>query len=143
MDWFRRILNFQRRRHKQRKNNVGVSMATDCGQSDGKAQHEHTLSHKVLQMMPLDVVRQIADIDASVLLRRVSETLHRVLFAPSAVFNRTSGSAVGNSAPGRARATVAATKAVAATRPAARRVGPPAARGARPTSRRPRPFTLP
>lgn len=52
-----------------------------------------TLSHEVLQVMPLDIVRQIADIDAAVLLRRIPNALHHVVL----VFRRTRRSSAASS----------------------------------------------
>ena len=39
-----------------------------------------TLSHEVLQMVPLDIVRQVTDIHASFLLRGVANRCHHLLF---------------------------------------------------------------
>ena len=37
-----------------------------------------TLSHKVLQVMPFHIVREVADIDTAILLRRVSNAGHHL-----------------------------------------------------------------
>jgi hypothetical protein len=37
-----------------------------------------TLAHEVLQVMPLDIVRKVADVDTTVLLRRIPNTLHHL-----------------------------------------------------------------
>ncbi len=38
-----------------------------------------TLPHKILEMMPFDIVREIADVDAAVLLRRLADVGHDLL----------------------------------------------------------------
>jgi hypothetical protein len=44
-------------------------------------------------VMPLDIVRQVADVDAAILLRRVANTLHHVVL----VFRRTRRSSAASS----------------------------------------------
>lgn len=50
-----------------------------------------TLSHKVFQMMPFDIVREVAHIDATVLLGRLAHGLHHLFFGGSAIFERSGG----------------------------------------------------
>ena len=54
---------------------------------------DRTLAHEVLQVMPLDIVRQVANVDAAILLRRVANTLHHVVL----VFRRTRRSSAASS----------------------------------------------
>jgi hypothetical protein len=48
-------------------------------------ERDRTLSHEILQVMPLDVVGQIPHIDTTVLLGRISNTLHHRLLVASGV----------------------------------------------------------
>ena len=45
-----------------------------------------TLPHEIFEMMPLDIVSQIANIDTAVLLGRFSERIHHLFFRRSAIF---------------------------------------------------------
>lgn len=46
----------------------------------------HTLSHKILEVVPFDIVGQIADVDAAVLLRRFPNVVHDLFTMSGAVF---------------------------------------------------------
>lgn len=49
--------------------------------SDGSASGKLTLSHEIFEMMPFHIVGEVADVDASVLLRVLAHSLHaRLLF---------------------------------------------------------------
>ena len=50
-----------------------------------------TLAHKVLQMVPLDIVREVADVDTAILLRVFANVLHHLFFGDDALF-KVSGS---------------------------------------------------
>ena len=50
-----------------------------------------TLSHEIFQMMPLDIVGQIANIDTTVLLGRIADVLHHVFFGYSTFFESRRG----------------------------------------------------
>lgn len=45
-----------------------------------------TLSHEIFEVMPLDIICQIANIDATVLLGRIADGLHHMFFCSGAVF---------------------------------------------------------
>lgn len=45
-----------------------------------------TLSHKILEVMPLDIVGKVADIDSAVLLGGIANGLHHVLFGDRSIF---------------------------------------------------------
>lgn len=47
--------------------------------------HALTLSHKIFQMVPLDVVRQVTDVDTTVLLGRVANGVQHLLFGDGAL----------------------------------------------------------
>lgn len=106
---------------------------------------DHTLSHEIFQVMPFDVVRQIADIDATVLLGRVANALHHRLFA-GWVYRPRRGSTTScvrlvascaATTNGGSRATVVAAIVVATAGATARGVGAPRSTGrARAAARR-------
>jgi hypothetical protein len=50
-----------------------------------------TLAHKVLQVVPLDIVGEVADVDTTVLLRVFAHVLHHLFFCDDALF-KVSGS---------------------------------------------------
>ena len=50
-----------------------------------------TLAHKVLQVVPLDIVGEVADVDTAVLLRVFANVLHHLFFGDDALF-KVSGS---------------------------------------------------
>lgn len=53
---------------------------------DGSASGKLTLSHEILEMMPFHIVGEVADVDASVLLRVLTHSLHaRLLFLLTAL----------------------------------------------------------
>lgn len=37
---------------------------------------QRTLSHEIFEVVPLDIVREIADVDAAILLRRFPDVVH-------------------------------------------------------------------
>jgi len=45
-----------------------------------------TLAHKVLEVVPLNIVRKVSDVDPTVLLRAVTKTLHHSVLCCSSVF---------------------------------------------------------
>lgn len=47
-----------------------------------------TLPHEIFEMMPFDIVSQIADVDTTVLLGRLAHGLHHLLFSSSTIFER-------------------------------------------------------
>lgn len=51
----------------------------------------HTLSHKILEVMPFDVVGQIADVDAAVLLRSFPNVVHDLFTMSGAVLESSMG----------------------------------------------------
>jgi len=51
-----------------------------------------TRSHKVLKMMPLNIVRKVADVDAAVLLRSLPKVLHHLLSGCGALLEGSVGS---------------------------------------------------
>jgi hypothetical protein len=89
------------------------------------------LAHEVLEVVPFDVVGEVADVDAAVLLRVVAETSHHLLLALGAAGRARTA------ACGRTGAAVAAAIAVAAARTTTRGVGAVSVpRAARSTTRR-------
>jgi hypothetical protein len=50
-----------------------------------------TLAHKVLQVVPLDIVGEVADVDTAVLLRVFAHVLHHLFFCDDALL-KVSGS---------------------------------------------------
>ena len=44
-----------------------------------------TLSHKIFQMMPFDIVGKVAHIDATVLLGRFADGLHHLFFGDGTI----------------------------------------------------------
>lgn len=82
---------------------------------DGAEDWRLTLSHEILEVAPLDVVRQVANVDAAVLLRIVAGIGHGVVLggavvgragaATVCVARTGSGARVGATATGTARAT--------------------------------------
>lgn len=53
---------------------------------------EHTLSHEIFQVMPLNIIRKVSDVDTTVLLRAITETLHHGVFRSGAFFVTSTGS---------------------------------------------------
>jgi hypothetical protein len=51
-----------------------------------------TLAHKVLEVVPLDVVREVADVDTTVLLRMLAHAVHHLFFGDHALFKAPRGS---------------------------------------------------
>jgi hypothetical protein len=100
-----------------------------------------TLTHKILEMMPLDIVREVSDVDTSVLLRVFAHVGHHLLLV--FVVARTTTRCNRATGDRRTRPPVTATIAVTAARATARRVGTvsvPRAPGA--TTRRARAVAL-
>lgn len=48
--------------------------------------HPHTLSHEIFEMMPFDIIGQVADVDSAVLLRGFADGLHHLLFRSGSIF---------------------------------------------------------
>lgn len=49
---------------------------------------ERTLSHKIFQVVPLNVIRQVADIDPAILLRLVTDVVHHLLASDGSILER-------------------------------------------------------
>lgn len=47
-----------------------------------------TLSHEIFQVVPFDIIGQIANIDAAVLLGRIAHGLHHLFFCGGTIFER-------------------------------------------------------
>jgi hypothetical protein len=111
-----------------------------------------TLAHEIFEVMPLDIVGEVADVDTAVLLGVFAYVRHHLVFGSVAVFGASRSAAAAAELRGGSagiawlrgsRSTVAATVALAASRSASGRVGAASvSRTTRPSAWRPRPVAL-
>ena len=76
----------RRRREPLQLSRNHVSLWTLAASQPTRVAEKPTLSHKVLEMVPFDVVGQVADVDPAVLLRRLANVVHGLLSVCRAVF---------------------------------------------------------
>jgi hypothetical protein len=58
----------------------------DRKEEEGSDEGPRTLTHKILEVMPLDIVAEVANIDPTVLLGAVAKALHHGVFGSSTFF---------------------------------------------------------